>query len=195
MFSKRQGLSSSLIFLFILAGGIISTGLAITSPWSQKKSELPVFSLSAQEEPLRKVLEKISGASGYEIILDGDSGELPVSVTLKNVTLGEALKKVLADLNYVAIWEEEDKKISLTMYNLGKSRKTVKTQREISHDNANSRFSIRPSSETEKQGGATVSDTGVSGTNDKKSKQSGDFEVSITGKNTNFVQGSKTTID
>jgi len=174
-----------LIFLLILAGGIISTGLVITSFGSQKEGELPVFCLSAKEEPLRKVLAKISRASGYEITLYGESGDLPVSLTFKNATLDEALKRVLAGLNYVAIWDEEDKKISLTTYSLGGPKKNVKTQPGISHDKANSRVSIRPPSKSEKRSGATP----------KRSKQNRDFEVSITGENTNFVQGSKTTVD
>ena len=195
MFDKGQAFSSSLIFLLILVGGIISTGLAITSFGSQKGSELPVFSLSAKEEPLRKVLDKISIASGYEITLNGASGDLPVSVTFKNATLDEALKRVLANLDYVAVWDEEDKKISLTTYSLGGPKKNVKTQPGISHDKANSKVSIRKPSKSKKGSGATVSDTGVSGTHEKRPRQNGDFEVSITGKNTNFVQGSKTTID
>ena len=195
MIDKRQAFSSSLIFLLILAGGIISTGLAITSFGSQKEGELPVFSLSAKEEPLRKVLDKISIASGYAITLNGASGDLLVSVTFKNATLGEAIERVLADLNYVAVWDEEDKKISLTTYSLGGPKKNIKTQHGISHDKANSRVSIRKSSKSEKGSGATVSDTGVSGTNEKRSKQTRNFKVTITGKNRNFVQGSITTID
>ena len=195
MIDKRQAFSSSLIFLLILAGGIISTGLAITSFGSQKGSELPVFSLSAKEEPLRKVLDKISTASGYEITLNGESGDLLVSVTFKDATLDEAIERVLAGLNYVAVWDEQDKKISLTMYNLGGPKKNIKTQPGISHDKANSRVSIRKPSKTEKGNGATVSDTSISGTNNKRSKQTRNFKASITGKNTNFVQGSITTTD
>ena len=195
MFCERQAFSSRLIFLFILAGGIISTGLAITSFGSQKEGELPVFSLNAKEEPLRKVLDKISRASGYEITLNRESGDLLVSVTFKNAALGEALKRVLRDLNYTAIWDEEDKKISLTIYVLRGAERNIKTQPGISHDKANSRILIRPPSETKKGSKATVSDTSVSGTNKKRLRQNQDFEVSITGKNTKFVQGSKTTID
>ena len=195
MIDKRQAFSSSFIFLLILAGGIISTGLAITSFGSQNGSGPTVFSLSAKEEPLRKVLDKISIASGYEITLNGESEGLLVSVTFKDATLGEAIERVLAGLNYVAVWDEQDKKISLTTYNLEGPKKNIKTQPEISHDKANSRVSIRKPSKTEKGNGATVSDTAVSGTNEKRSKQTRNFKVSITGKNTNFVQGSKTTID
>jgi hypothetical protein len=175
-------------------GGIVSTGLAVTSFGSQKEGELPVVSLSAKEEPLRKVLDKISRASGYEITLNGESGDLLVSITFKNAALGEALKRVLRDLNYTAIWDEENKKISLTIYDL-RAEKNIKTQPGISYDKANPRVLIRPPSKTKKGSGATVSDTSVSGTNEKRLRQNQDFEVSITGKNRTFVQGSKTTID
>ncbi len=185
MFCKRQAFSSSLIFFLILAGGIISTGLAITSFGSQKGGELPVVSLSAKEEPLRKVLNKISKASGYEITLNGESGDLLVSVTFKNAALGEALKRVLRDLNYTAIWDEEDKKISLTIYVLRGAEKNIKTQPGISYDKANSRVLIHPLSKTKNGSGVTA----------KSPRQNRDFEVSITGENTKFVQGSKTTID
>ena len=185
MSNKRQAFSSGLIFLLILAGGIISTGLAITSFGSQKEGELPVVSLSAKEEPLRKVLDKISRASGYEITLNGESGDLPVSVTFKNAALGEALKRVLRDLNYVAVWDQGDKKISLTIYDPGGAEKNIKTQPGISHDKANPRVLIHPPSKTKNGSGVTA----------KRPRQNRDFEVSITGKNRTFVQGSKTTID
>jgi hypothetical protein len=186
MSNKLQAFSSSLIFLLILvAGGIISAGLAITSFGSQKEGELPVVSLSAKEEPLRKVLDKISIASGYEIILNGESGDLSVSVTFKNAALGEALKRVLRDLNYVAVWDQGDKSISLTVYVLRGAEKNIKTQPGISHDEANPRVLIHPPSKTKNGSGVTA----------KRPRQNRDFEVSITGKNRTFVQGSKTTID
>ena len=185
MFDKRQAFSSSLTFLLILAGGIISTGLAITSFGSQQEGELPVVSLSAKEEPLRKVLDKISIASGYEITLNGESGDLPVSVMFKNAALGEALKRVLRGLNYVAIWDEGDKKISLTIYDPGGAEKNINTQPGISHDKSNPRVLIHQPSKTKNGSGATA----------KSPRQNRDFEVSITGENRTFVQGSKTTID
>ena len=185
MFDKRQVSISTLIFFLILAGGIVSTCLAITSFGSQQEGELPVISLSAKEEPLRKVLDKISIASGYEITLNGESGDLSVSVTFKNAALGEALKRVLRDLNYVAIWDEGDKKISLTIYDPGGAEENIKTQPGIYHDKANPRILIHPPSKTKNGSGATA----------KRPRQNRDFEVSITGENRTFVQGSKTTID
>ena len=185
MFDKRQTFSSSLIFLLILVGGIISTGLAITSFGFEKEGELPVVSLNAKEEPLRKVLDQIARASGYEITLKGESGDLPISVTFKNAALAEALKRVLRDFNYTAIWDKRDKKILLTIYDPGETEKNIKTQPGISNDKANSRVLIHPLSKTKNGSGATA----------KSSRQNRDFEVSISGKNRTFVQGSKTTID
>ena len=185
MSNKLQAFIGVLIFFLILVGGIISTGLAITSFGSQKEGELPVVSLSAKEEPLRKVLDKISRASGYEITLNGESGDLPISVTFKNAALGEALKRVLRDLNYTAIWDKRDKKISLTIYDPGETEKNIKTQPGISNDKANPRVLIHPLSKTKSGSGATA----------KRPRQNRDFEVSITGENTKFVQGSKTTIN
>ena len=185
MFDKRQAFIGGLIFLLILVGGIISTDLAITSFGSQQEGELPVISLSAKEEPLRKVLDKISRASGYEITLNGESGDLPVSVMFENTTLGEALKRVLRGLNYVAVWDQGDKKISLTIYDPGGAEKNINTQPWTSHDKANPRVLIHPPSKTNNGSGATA----------KRPRQNRDFEVSITGENRTFVQGSKTTID
>ena len=185
MFDKRQAFSSGLIFLLILAGGIISSGLAITSFGFEKEGELPVVSLNAKEEPLRKVLDKIARASGYEITLNGESGDLPVSVTFKNAALGEALKRVLRGLNYVAVWDQGDKKILLTIYVLRGAEENINTQPGISHDKSNPRVLIHQPSKTKKGSGVTA----------KRPRQNRDFEVSITGKNRTFVQGSKTTID
>ena len=92
---------------------------------------------------------------------------------------------MLRDLNYTAIWDEEDKKISLTIYVLRGAEKNIKTQPGISYDKANSRVLIHPPSKTKKGSGATTISP----------IQNRDFEVSITGKNRTFVQGSKTTID
>jgi len=100
-----------------LIGVLMALGSVLLSPPSgrAKESEIPVVNLVATDESLREVLNKISKITGYEILLIGDKGDQPVSVIL-NDPLDEALRKVLRRFNYAAVRNEEEKKVTLSIF-------------------------------------------------------------------------------
>jgi len=66
--------------------------------------EAPI-SLSAHNEPLEHVLERISNASGVNVVLaDKKWAQTPVSLFVKKAELGAALDSVLKSYNYALEW-------------------------------------------------------------------------------------------
>jgi len=75
-----------------------------------------IFSIDIKNEPLRKVIGKISKASGYTIVLKTEIKEIedePVSIQLSNVTLKEAIRRILRNYNHYDIWEDTENKLVL----------------------------------------------------------------------------------
>ncbi len=75
-----------------------------------------VFTLEIKDEPLRKVFNMISKASGYKIRFNSKYGGANISVKLDNVTLQEAITRVLQPYNHVAVWDEKNKEIGLFIF-------------------------------------------------------------------------------
>ena len=74
-----------------------------------------LISLTAENEPLGDVFNKISVATGYEIVLDHNWRNYPVSVALEKVPLHQGLKRILKDLNNVIVYVSR-KKIKIIIY-------------------------------------------------------------------------------
>ncbi len=74
-----------------------------------------LITLTAKDEPLGDVVKKISGATGYEIILDNNWQSYPVTVSLEEVPLNKGLKRILKDLNNVIVYVSS-KKIKIIIY-------------------------------------------------------------------------------
>ena len=75
-----------------------------------------VVSLQAQDEKLINILEKISNSSGYIIVVNTELGDSQISIQLRNVSVQEAVKRVLQNYNHIAIWDEEKKKLVLHIF-------------------------------------------------------------------------------
>ena len=74
-----------------------------------------LISLTAKDEPLGDVLNKISIATGFEIVLDHKWKSYLVSVALEKVPLHKGLKRILKDLNNVIVYVSS-KKIKIIIY-------------------------------------------------------------------------------
>ena len=79
-------------------------------------SKKALITIEAKQEPLRNVLKKISKASGYEIQFNTQFGNSPVSLNLDNVTLREAIARVLKNYNHIAVWEEKKRKLVIFIF-------------------------------------------------------------------------------
>lgn len=67
----------------------------------------PTVSIKSQKTPLETVLKDVGHSSGYTIVIGEDWKSTPISVNFDNLPLEDALKRILANLNHVVIYESE----------------------------------------------------------------------------------------
>jgi hypothetical protein len=101
------------IFLFLAFLFLMPSMASLAGNRANTGDEL--ISLTAKDEPLGDVLNKISMATGCEIDLDHDWQDYLVSVTLEKVPLQKGLKRILKDLNNVIVYVS-NKKIKIIIY-------------------------------------------------------------------------------
>jgi type II secretory pathway component GspD/PulD (secretin) len=111
----RGRLSSYLVVFFLVS--LASMSQTFLSPnlclGSESGEELATFSLEADQESLGEVLQRISKVTGYEITTDSEHAQLPITVSLKNVTVHEALRRIFGRLSKYMIIDDAAKKITL----------------------------------------------------------------------------------
>jgi len=81
-----------------------------------KTNATSVFSLEVRGQPLSIVLAMISRASGYTISFSSTLGDSPVSVEFQNVTIHEAINRVLRPYDHYAVWDDKNKKLDLVVF-------------------------------------------------------------------------------
>lgn len=148
-----------------------------------------LISLDVKNEKITRVLEKISKASGYNIILSTEEDDMAVSLQLKDVSLEEMLRRVLRNLNYTAVWDNAGKKILLSVYGAkGKSvgRPDSGIQTGTSQERILPDISSRPEVEPPEFWKNTIGD--IPGQSENRPEP----EVSISGTDTPFVQTTDT---
>ena len=118
--AKRRWLFRYLGVFLLLCLGAIST---ILSPMpcigSESGEEPAVFSLDVKDEPLTEVLNKISKLTGYEIVVAGRWAYLPITVSIKNASIHEALNRVLSKFNHTIVLDDIQKKVVVSIYDPG----------------------------------------------------------------------------
>jgi hypothetical protein len=110
--SKKK---SYFILLFLVSGIFIWFSIQ-PSPAAEGQTDENLFSIRAVNEPLREVLKKISKASGYEIRFNTQLSHEKVSIQLDNVTLYEALARVLQAYNRMSLWDDANNIITLLIF-------------------------------------------------------------------------------
>jgi len=99
MRSKINSRFFVVLSILCLMGLITVSFDAIPCQASVKGSEPPVFSLNVENVPVWKVFEDITKITGYEIILNNRWKDQSVTLGMTDVTLLEALKRILRSLN------------------------------------------------------------------------------------------------
>jgi hypothetical protein len=212
MYSKEVVQKLRWAVVLICLGTVALTGPALTSSAGEATDAEggPVISLDVKEKPLDKVLEIVSEASGYEIILEGAWEDLTVSVKLEKASLEETLRRALRNVNHTAVWDEEEKRISLFVFAEGgePDRKQVRKQP------AGKVRPPWPSSGRKREGrSVNANQPGDSGSRVLRPKirpgsrpnifdsNAGNFEqgqipeITVSGEGAAFLQGSPTTAD
>jgi hypothetical protein len=103
------------VFLLLWLGAIFTILSPIPCIGSESGEELATFSLEADQQALGEVLQEISEATGYEITIDSEHAQLPITVSLKNVTVHEALRRIFGRLSKYMVINDAAKKISLNI--------------------------------------------------------------------------------
>jgi hypothetical protein len=93
---------------------------------SESGEEPTVFSLDVKDEPLIDVLNKIAKLTGYEIAVAGKWAYLPITVSIKNASIHEALNRVLRKFNHTIVVDDSKKQVTLTLYDPGVSPRQQK---------------------------------------------------------------------
>ena len=148
----------------------------------------PAFSLTVKNETLERVIARLAEASDYEIKLNDDWKDEPLSIEMQNVTLEEALRRCLKDFNHVVVWNQAERQASVMVLGRigpkgaasGKGERTIKVDRLPGAANSRGRAGDLQSSPTPRAGDL---------------RSSPRPEVSISGGDTDFVQGTRTAID
>jgi hypothetical protein len=83
---------------------------------AESKPEKAFLSIRADNETLRKVLKKISTASGYEIRFNTQLADEKIHIQMDNVTLNEALTRVLKPYNHMSLWDDANHIITLLIF-------------------------------------------------------------------------------
>jgi type II secretory pathway component GspD/PulD (secretin) len=84
------------IFLLLCFGVMIWINSTVVPCWGvDVGSKSPVFSLDSKDEPLSKVIEKISRATGYEITISEEWEDELITAKLDNVPLMRALREII----------------------------------------------------------------------------------------------------
>ena len=102
---------------FILIIGLIGLlgSFLIAPSLAMETSDEPVFSLTAEAEPLGDLLQDITRQTGYQFTLNGRWQDHPVSAAITNLPLEEGLKRLLRSLNHTIIWES-DRRITIMVF-------------------------------------------------------------------------------
>ena len=96
-------------FLIICLIGLLAAPAMATDAHNE-----PVFSLTANADPLGDLLQDITRQTGYQFTLNSQWADHPVSAAITNVPLEQGLKRLLRSLNHTIIWES-DRRIIITV--------------------------------------------------------------------------------
>ena len=119
-------LSFAIIFLFVPQ---IDThaGDKEIEPTNQMPEEQPI-TIRVQNEPLSQVLDKIGNETGITFSVDVQWKTYPVSVSLYKTPLHKGLKRILANLNNVIIYESNNKVKIVILGKIETGKKTPRYQ-------------------------------------------------------------------
>ncbi len=180
-------ISISIFFL----GAVIGLQYASTCLGSEGKPASPIISLKVDNEPLRSVLEKISNISGYGFTIQGVLTERQINMVLEDVSLEEALSRLLWNLNHVIVWRQGEKKIIVFIINErgSPSESRIRDNFFPAEDNLRKNQRNLPGKTPGTMPGHTLDMTS------KRTQSPAGLKPSISGRDMSFVQGTRTIVD
>jgi hypothetical protein len=100
------------VFPVIVFAGLLSAALPATPCRGSDRTADRTITLDVQNEPLRSVLERISKATGWKIIVPDRWMDKPITQALDKVSMEEGLRFILKDagIENLLLTYDEDKK-------------------------------------------------------------------------------------
>lgn len=94
--------------LLLSAGGTLAVAAALLAggrgeAWAQSAEAEPRVSLECQGDTAGRVLQRLGEAAGYRILVSGDLPEAPVSLSLADAPLSEAVRRVLPSHSFYLV--------------------------------------------------------------------------------------------
>jgi hypothetical protein len=119
---RKAGLERGFVFtgiiLFLLGMPMVGTlhfgGASLFAGEKAAPSD-PLISVDAQNEPLGEVLEALTRETSYQFTIEEQWQDHPITTVFRNLPLGDGLKRILANLNHVIVYESE-KKIKIAIF-------------------------------------------------------------------------------
>ena len=98
---------------------ILLTHPTLPSFSAETAKNAPLISLESEDETFKGIFEKIANDTGYRFLIAEELINIPITIKLRNETLEGALRWLLRGFNYTIIWDETEKKISISIYGQG----------------------------------------------------------------------------
>jgi type II secretory pathway component GspD/PulD (secretin) len=86
----------------------------VPAGWAGAEVPERLISLEMQQRPLKEVLQRIAGQTGYTFIFDSAWSNLPVSVRLEKAPLQTGLRRILSSVNHALVYLP-DRTIKITI--------------------------------------------------------------------------------
>jgi hypothetical protein len=127
--------SYSILWSFLFVFFIVSAfGSIIT--WASESTKVnELISISAKEDTLGNVLRMIAEKSGYDIEIDSEYAKIPIWVSFEDLTVHQALRRVLGQLNRYVLIDETNRKIRFGLVSTGPASGTDKIAQKKSTNN------------------------------------------------------------
>jgi hypothetical protein len=111
-----------------------------TSTIAEMATNTPLTSIEAEDVILKDVLEKIAKDTGYRFLIAEELTKMPITVKFINESLDRALWRLLKGLNFTIVWDEIEKKISISIYGQGVTNWTAIPSPDLSLSGQKTKF-------------------------------------------------------
>lgn len=122
--TKLEKVSALSYFKKIAVFFVLMAMVTVFDPGSGRSAEHGSISLEVRDETLEKTLRQVSKLSGYTIYFQPMWRDLLVTERLVNLTLEQAIVKILDNrISYAIIWDDKEKNVSIFGIELSRQRK------------------------------------------------------------------------
>jgi hypothetical protein len=94
----------------------LAAQILYTSTIAEMAKNTPLISIEAEDVIFKDVLDKIAKDTGYRFLIAEELTKIPITAKFINESLDSALWILLKGRNFTIVWDEIEKKISISIY-------------------------------------------------------------------------------